>query len=162
MNNIKQLAVLISVLSLSAGAGMADQPKHGGGGGSGGSHGGGSHGGGSHGGGSAHHHHSSGGNVWVNSVLPSVIMSVLAPRPVVIVSPIVPMAPVYYSEPAPVYYNQPAPVYYNQPAPVICHTAPVYIAPRLVYDPYVSPVIIYAPERGYHYQYRQRLVNGSW
>lgn len=149
MNNIKQLAVLISVLSLSAGAGMADQPKHGGGGGSRGSHGG---SGGSSA--SAHHHHSSGGNVWVNSVLPSVIMSVLAPRPVVIVSPIVPMAPVYYSEPAPVYYNQ--------PAPVICHTAPVYIAPRLVYDPYVSPVIIYTPERGYHYQYRQRLVNGSW
>ena len=148
MNNIKQLAVLISVLSLSAGAGMADQPKHGGGGGSRGSHGG---SGASSG--SAHHHHSSRGNVWVNSVLPSVIMSVLAPRPVVIVSPIVPMAPVYYSEPAPVYYA-PAPVYHN--------TAPVYIAPRLVYDPYVSPVVIFTPERGYRWEYRQRLVNGCW
>ena len=151
MNNIKQLAVLISVLSLSAGAGMADQPKHGGGGGHGGF--GSSHRS-SHGSSHGSSHHGSGGNVWVNSVLPSVIMSVFAPRSTVIVSPIVPMAPVYYSEPAPVYYNQ--------PAPVICHTAPVYIAPRLVYDPYVSPVIIYTPERGYHYQYRQRLVNGSW
>lgn len=142
MNNIKQLAVLISVLSLSVGAGTADQPRH-----SGGAHGGGSSA-------SAHHHHSSGGNLWVNSVLPSVIMSVLAPQPVVIVSPIVAVAPVYYSEPAPVYYNTPAPVYYN--------TVPVYIAPRLVYDPYVAPVVIFTPDRGYYWQYRHRLANGSW
>ena len=148
MNKIKKLAVLISVLSLSAGAVMADQPKHGGGGGHGGF--GSSHSS-SHS--SGHHHHSSGGNVWVNSVLPSVVMSVFAPRPVVIVSPIVPMAPVYYSEPAPVYYA-PAPVYHN--------TAPVYIAPRIVYEPYVSPVVIFTPERGYRWEYRQRLVNGAW